>query len=878
MKQIDFNTANKVSYCIDTRLRDEQIKINLNKVKERFQPSEGKRKEPIAVVCFAPSLNDTWEQLKDFKYIMTCSGAHKFLIDRGIIPTYHVDLDPREHKIKILGTPHNNVEYLIASTIHPKYLDYLNEHNCKAKLWHIFANEEDGARVLPRGEWLVTGGSSVGLRCITLARLMGFTDLHVFGMDGNVRESGSHTDAHPNAPKEHYETEYNGKKYLTTPSMLHCAKETPKELDQMPDVTVKFYGEGLLQDMMKDYIPSYKGQFDIAYNKPELISEQYKKLNWQLHQDNPMYGMGGVKHTDTVLKLSKQLNTTSILDYGCGKGQLAKSLPFPIWEYDPAIPEKSELPKPADIVICTDVLEHIEPDKLNFVLEDLKRVTKKVAYLVISTRKAVKTYSNGQNTHLIVQGKEWWEKKLSKFFDIGTMIEKTDVSELHIVVAPKTKPMPEVTIIEKDGRKYSFYTPNETTKWRANSLFVKEPSTVEWIEQMKEGEVMYDIGANVGSYTVLAGKKGVKVYAFEPEAENFALLVKNMQLNGIEPNAYCLAISNEEKAGILYGGQKEAGGACHSFGEQVGYNLAEREPSFTQGCFGVPLDKMIEDGLPHPQHIKIDVDGFEYKVIEGAKNILANGVKSILVEVNPNLPKHQEMVSYLQQSGFEYDPEQVERAKRKEGTFKGVAEYIFRKTKKGIIESAELKTTPFNHLYVENIFPKETYQRLLSEIKTIQYEEIEKTRGTKGYPKRFTADAPDFIKEILLKGKFKKALLDKFGIEDNNYAEDILLVRDYEGYQIPPHTDSLKKVITVLIYLPEDNSMEEEGTSLYVPKREGFVCKTGQHHKFEDFEKVWTAPFRQNSALIFARTDNSFHGVEPSKKVRNVLLYNINKC
>ena len=883
MKKIDFNEKSKISYCIPTALRDEQIKININKVKARFEPSKEFKKEPIAIVAFAPSLNETREELKNFKYIMTCSGAHKFLIDRGIVPNYHVDLEPRGHKIKMLGEPHKDVEYLIASTIHPNYLDQLKGYN--VKLWHIFATEEEGARVLPRGEWMVCGGSSVGLRCLTLARLLGFTDLHVFGMDGSFGATGSHTDSHPNAPKEGHETEYNGKKYLTTPSMLFCAKETAKELDQMADVTAKFYGEGLLQDMMKDYIPNKKRGTDIAYNKPKLISDEYVELNKKLHEDNPTYGMGGARHKETVLKIYDHPDINSILDYGAGKRQLAKSLPFPIWEYDPAVPEIAEPPKPADLVVVADVLEHIEPDKLNFVLEDLKRCVKQVGYFVISTRKAVKTYANGQNAHLIIQGKDWWEKKLSKYFTIAKTVEAKD--ELQIVVAPKVEKQPDITTVEKNGSKYKFYTPNEITKWRAETLFTKEPSTVEWIEQMKEGEVMYDIGANVGSYSILAGAKGVKVYSFEPEAENYSLLVKNLQLNNIEPNAYCLALSDKEKAGTLYAGQRGAGGACHSFGEKVGHDLQERKSAFTQGCFGMPMDKLIADGLPHPQHIKIDVDGFEFKVVMGAEKILQNGVKSLLVEVNTNLPEHVKMVDYLCSMGFEFDEQQVERAKRKEGTFKGVAEYIFTKTKTQkkyseaygfeCIQDSKMFDNPYPYLYINEFFNHDTYQDILKSLNETEFIEIEKSRGTKGYPLRFTGKTPEFLNNFLMNGAFKEALLSKFGIVDDNYSEDLILVRDLPGYSIPPHTDSVKKVITVLIYLPEDNSMEEEGTSIYRPKKDGFICKDGRHYNFDDFDKVKTMPFRPNSMFAFARTDNSFHGVSPSKCIRNVLLYNINK-
>jgi cyclopropane fatty-acyl-phospholipid synthase-like methyltransferase len=145
--------------------------------------------------------------------------------------------------------------------------------------------------------------------------------------------------------------------------------------------------------------------------------------------------VGGGKHADTVLKLAAAIGTTSILDYGCGKGYLAKAIPFPIWEYDPAVPGKEECPRPADLVVSTDVLEHIEPDRLAYVLDDLRRVTRKVAYLVIHTGPAQKTLADGRNAHLIQQGAKWWTKRLSKFFKVGKVWKVG--AELHVVVGRK---------------------------------------------------------------------------------------------------------------------------------------------------------------------------------------------------------------------------------------------------------------------------------------------------------------------------------------------------------------------------------------------------------------------------------------------------------
>lgn len=897
MKTLDITEREKISYCIPTELRDEHIRINCAKVAGRLGPEPAKdtRPEPIAIVCFGPSLKETWEELKNFRYIITCSGAHKFLIERGIIPTWHVELEPREHKIQMLGPPHKEVEYLVASTIHPRYIDALD--GFKVKLWHIFAGEADGQRVLPRGECALTGGSSVGLRCMTIARFMGFLDLHIFGMDGNMRPGeGGHAALHPNAPPEKVDTVFDGKKYLTTPSMLFCAKETWKELNQLPRVTAKFYGEGLVQHMARHYIPKRSMSADIAFTKPELISKEYAELNSRLHRDNPMYGMGGAKFAQTAINLSKNLKTTSILDYGAGKRQLEKALPFPIWSYDPAVPEISAAPKPADIVFCTDVLEHIEPEKLQFVLDDLRRVTLKVGYFVINMGPAKKTYADGRNTHLIQEHQKWWEAKLSKFFEIA----KTIVTgpSLHVVVGPKknsSKSTPaelSVTPVKNGDVSCKFYTPNEATAWRARTILTKEPVTTAWVNSMERGDILFDVGANVGGYSVLAGTRGVKVFAFEPEAENFALLVRNMLLNGLKPTAYCLALSDRRSLGMLNMSQQGAGSSCHTFSPNSPTSL-DFSDGPKQGCIGAALDELVETGqLPSPCHIKIDVDGLEPLVVKGAEKVLCNGVRSLLVEVNTNSPEHMEMVERLKGYGFTYDQAQVDGSIRKEGNFKGVAEYLFRKGGKPQgsddnevrthlfrrISETPVITTPFPHLYIENVFPAAYYAEMLASLPK-DYAPINTTRSVQGYENRFTAKPDDpFWKALnsrMRDGGLRRLLCSHFGVSAEKLTDETLLIRDTPGYSIGPHTDSPAKVITALFYLPYDESAVGAGTSIYEPKDSAFRCPGGPHHAAEGFNLLRTMPFKPNSVFIFRKTDNSFHGVEPCTVQRDVLLYDI---
>jgi hypothetical protein len=442
---LDVEQKQAVRYCIDEWLRDEQIAHALKRPEVgRIQSHPKRPGERVAVVGYGPSLKHTWHQLAEFKYIITCSGSHKYLIERGIIPTWHVEVDPRKHKIALLGEPHPDVTYLPASCCHPKYFDHLVRYNSKIEIWHVYDTDAEAKRKLPINEWAITGGCNVGLRAMTIARFFGFQEQHIFGMDGNEGEEigKKHADAHPMQDGTgHALCEYpkgSGKMWRTTPGLLESAKQTFHELDMMPDVKAVFYGEGLVQTMFKDYVPKPVDKPEniaIAMQKPELISATYRELNAKLHRDNLAYGVGGGKHAKAILEMYKKSECQSILDYGCGKGYLAKEIPFPIWEYDPAIPGKDEPPRPADLVVCADVLEHIEPDKLFLVLDDLRRCVRKLGYFIIHTGPSGKTLEDGRNSHLIQKPAEWWAFKLKKFFTIGKIFKSGPL--VYAVVGPK---------------------------------------------------------------------------------------------------------------------------------------------------------------------------------------------------------------------------------------------------------------------------------------------------------------------------------------------------------------------------------------------------------------------------------------------------------
>lgn len=168
----------------------------------------------------------------------------------------------------------------------------------------------------------------------------------------------------------------------------------------------------------------------------KTITEEYIKLNKQLHEQRSSYGTSSGKWVSLVQQLCVKYNTTSVLDYGCGKGLLQKNLPFEILQYDPAIEEHSARPTPRDIVVCTDVLEHIEPECLDAVLDDLKNLTNKVALLNVATRKAVKTLPDGRNAHLIVQPKSWWLPKIEERFNVIKTVQDIPNREFSVLATP----------------------------------------------------------------------------------------------------------------------------------------------------------------------------------------------------------------------------------------------------------------------------------------------------------------------------------------------------------------------------------------------------------------------------------------------------------
>lgn len=186
--------------------------------------------------------------------------------------------------------------------------------------------------------------------------------------------------------------------------------------------------------------------------------------------------------------------------------------------------------------------------------------------------------------------------------------------------------------------------------WRFDTLLEKEPETIAWIDSFKAGDTLWDIGANVGIYALYAALRGIKVVAFEPHFANYFQLCVNIMLNNLQDRIMpmCLAFTKQKAVDTINLASVGFGTSMSSFGSNLDFRGKPYQPVFRQGMVGYDIDSFITDfNFAVPDHLKIDVDGIELEIIQGAAKTLGNEkVKSISIELIES--DHQQVMGVTQ--------------------------------------------------------------------------------------------------------------------------------------------------------------------------------------------------------------------------------------
>lgn len=220
--------------------------------------------------------------------------------------------------------------------------------------------------------------------------------------------------------------------------------------------------------------------------------------------------------------------------------------------------------------------------------------------------------------------------------------------------------------------------------------------------------------------------------------------------------------------------------------------------------------------------------------------------------------------------------------------FSGVTQQI-----KDKILGTELQKFPYTWMEIDNFLPEDIYKSIIKNKIPSEYMYSLKELGRvlSGYSSgRLVVDLkpnipflPDNIREfwedfsIWLHYSFRNILLGYFNINRDLVFVDCLYARDGRGFNLRPHTDTNKKVLTALLYIPSESTNTGVGTSIFVPKEEGYTCEKGLHHDFSKFDCYKTITYEQNKLFCFLKSNNSFHGLKPIEDTmeRDLIIFDI---
>ena len=243
---------------------------------------------------------------------------------------------------------------------------------------------------------------------------------------------------------------------------------------------------------------------------------------------------------------------------------------------------------------------------------------------------------------------------------VGAMLRSAPVRSRTIVSERMTGPLGTVRPLDYDGGSILLHVDSLIELNTRLRSCAKEPETVRWIETfVKPGDVVFDIGANVGVYSFVIDRHSqgkAKVYAFEPSAATFVQLTRNVALNACENRVVPLPIAFGEQTRLATFNYSSTapGAALHGVDTAVDAHGKSFVPAMRQPIMLFSIDEFVQRfGIESPTHMKIDVDGTELDILRGARKTIANGkLRSVMIELEPTSHAKDDATALLEGAGF----------------------------------------------------------------------------------------------------------------------------------------------------------------------------------------------------------------------------------
>lgn len=459
-------------------VENEEVIENIKQSAFIDSPVFKKRKEregSFIFVAGGPTLRNFIGELKRrsrANYICTSNKTYDYLVEQGITPSGCLVIDPKECVKDYITKPQKETEFFIGVVCNPQVIKGLLEKGMRTYRLLVGYGIEDESDlkmqriIYEKYSTYLCGGTMTGLRAMNFSSLMGYSKIEYYGFDScfsseNVRYVMEDEPDYEKIKKENKGISYidsetnktytlderdggffyaykkkrgeniqvgmtpDGRRFLTSPCFAHQANQAMKWIERLEGRTeVIIHGDSLTAHLHECLKKVRKKEFDNIGDR--RWTPEYAVLQKNLHK-NQEYGIHGDHDVELVSRAILALyhslgRKIKMLDYGCGKGQLAKALTdtFNIVEarlYDPFIKEISREPDANfDVVTCFDVMEHVEPCCVENTLKYIANKAKFMVVFSIAFDDAEKELSDGRNAHITQKKAQWWLNKLSKYF------------------------------------------------------------------------------------------------------------------------------------------------------------------------------------------------------------------------------------------------------------------------------------------------------------------------------------------------------------------------------------------------------------------------------------------------------------------------------